>query len=117
MMVHHSLKAAEAVQQEDGVNVEVIDLRTVSPWDSEAVLESVRKTGKALIVYEDNLTGGFGAEVAATIAEKAFEYLDGPVMRVASPDVPIAPYAGHLEQYILPNEQKIAEAIRKLAGY
>jgi 2-oxoisovalerate dehydrogenase E1 component beta subunit len=117
MMVHHSLKAAQAVQEEDGVSVEVIDLRTVSPWDREAVLESVRKTGKALIVYEDNLTGGFGAEVAATIAEKAFEYLDGPVMRVASPDVPIAPYAGHMEEYVLPNAEKIAAAIRKLAGY
>ncbi|HET8945047.1 MAG TPA: alpha-ketoacid dehydrogenase subunit beta [Dehalococcoidia bacterium] len=117
MMVHHSLKAAETVQAEDGVSVEVIDLRSVSPWDKECVLESVKKTGKALIVYEDNITGGFGAEVAATIAERAFEYLDGPVMRVASPDVPISPYAGHLEKYILPNPQKIAEAIRKLAGY
>jgi 2-oxoisovalerate dehydrogenase E1 component beta subunit len=117
MMMHHSLKAAETVQQEDGVSVEVIDLRTVSPWDKECVLASVKKTGKALIVYEDNLTGGFGAEVAATIAQDAFEYLDGPVTRVASPDVPIAPYAPALEEYILPNPEKIAEAIRKLAGY
>ncbi len=117
MMVHHSLKAAEAVQEEDGVSVEVIDLRTVSPWDKECVLESVQKTGKALIVYEDNITGGFGAEVAAVIAEQAFEYLDGPVTRVASPDVPIAPYAGQMEEYILPNPEKIAAAIRKLTGY
>jgi 2-oxoisovalerate dehydrogenase E1 component beta subunit len=117
MMVHHSLKAAEAVQEEDGVSVEVIDLRTVSPWDKECVLESVKKTGKALIVYEDNITGGFGAEVAAVIAEQAFEYLDGPVTRVASPDVPIAPYAGQMEEYILPNPEKIGAAIRKLTGY
>jgi 2-oxoisovalerate dehydrogenase E1 component beta subunit len=117
MMTHHSLKAAEAVQQEDGASVEVIDLRTVSPWDKERVLESVKKTGKALIVYEDNITGGFGAEVAATIAEDAFDYLDGPVTRVASPDVPISPYSGILEEYILPNPEKIAEAIRKLAAY
>lgn len=116
MMVHHSLKAAEVVQEE-GVSVEVIDLRSVSPWDRECVLESVKKTGKALIVYEDNITGGFGAEVAAVIAEQAFEYLDGPVTRVASPDVPIAPYAGQMEQYVLPNPEKIAEAIHKLAGY
>ena len=117
MMTHHSLKAAEAVEQEQGTSVEVIDLRTVSPWDKERVLESVKKTGKALIVYEDNITGGFGAEVAATIAQDAFDYLDGPVTRVASPDVPISPYSGILEEYILPNPEKIAEAIRKLATY
>ena len=117
MMTHHSIKAAETVQREDGTSVEVIDLRTVSPWDKERVLESVKKTGKALIVYEDNITGGFGAEVAATIAQDAFDYLDGPVTRVASPDVPISPYSGILEEYILPNPEKIAEAIRKLAAY
>ncbi|MDO8617254.1 MAG: alpha-ketoacid dehydrogenase subunit beta [Dehalococcoidia bacterium] len=117
MMTHHSLKAAEAVQQEGGLSVEVIDLRSVSPWDKERVLESVKKTGKALIVYEDNITGGFGAEVAATIAQDAFEYLDGPVTRVASPDVPISPYSGVLEEYILPNPEKIAAAIKKLAAY
>jgi 2-oxoisovalerate dehydrogenase E1 component beta subunit len=117
MMTHHSLKAAETLEQEDGTSVEVIDLRTVSPWDKERVLGSVKKTGKALIVYEDNITGGFGAEVAATIAQDAFDYLDGPVTRVASPDVPISPYSGILEEYILPNPEKIAEAIRKLAAY
>ncbi|MFQ5473290.1 MAG: alpha-ketoacid dehydrogenase subunit beta [Dehalococcoidia bacterium] len=117
LMAHHSLKAAETVQDEDGLSVEVIDLRTVSPWDRQAVLASVQKTGKALIVYEDNLTGGFGAEVAATIAQDAFDYLDGPVTRVASPDVPIAPFAGPLEEYLLPNPEKIASAIRDLAAY
>jgi len=117
MMLHHSLKAAETVQAEEGTSVEVIDLRTVKPLDKETVLESVRKTGKALIVYEDNLTGGFGAEVSAIIAEEAFDYLDGPVMRVASPDVPVSPFASALEEYILPNPEKIAAAIRKLAAY
>ncbi len=117
MMMHHSLKAAETVEKEDGLSVEVIDLRTISPWDKERVLNSVKKTGKALVVYEDNITGGFGAEVAATIAQDGFEYLDGPVTRVASPDVPISPYAGVLEEYVLPNPEKIAEAIRKLAAY
>jgi 2-oxoisovalerate dehydrogenase E1 component beta subunit len=117
MMVHHSLKAVEAIEAEDSVSVEVIDLRSVKPWDKERVLESVKKTGKVLVVYEDNITGGFGAEVSATIAEEAFDYLDGPIMRVASPDVPIAPYAGVLEEYILPNPEKIAEGIRKLAAY
>lgn len=117
LMTRYSLEAAEAVEDDGGISVEVIDLRTVSPWDKECVLESVRKTGKALIVYEDNLTGGFGAEVAATIAEDAFDFLDGPVTRIASPDVPLAPYSGVLEQYVLPNPQKIADGIRKLAAY
>jgi 2-oxoisovalerate dehydrogenase E1 component beta subunit len=117
MMVHHSLKAAETVAAEDGTSVEVIDLRTVSPLDKEAVLASVEKTGKALVVYEDNLTGGFGAEVAAVIAEEGFDYLDGPVMRVASPDVPLTPFAGVLEEYVLPNAEKIAATVRRLAGY
>lgn len=117
MMVHHALVAAETVEAEDGTSVEVIDLRTVAPWDRACVLESVKKTGKALIVYEDNLTGGFGAEVAATIACDGFDYLDGPVMRVASPDVPLTPYAGVLEEYVLPSPGKIAAAIRKLAAY
>jgi 2-oxoisovalerate dehydrogenase E1 component beta subunit len=116
MMMHHSLKAAETLEQE-GISLEVIDLRTISPWDKECVLNSVKKTGKALVVYEDNFTGGFGAEVAATIAQDGFEYLDGPVTRLASPDVPISPYAGVLEEYILPNPEKIAEAARKLAAY
>ncbi len=117
LMTRYSLEAAETVAGEGGASVEVIDLRTVSPWDRERVLESVRKTGKALIVYEDNLTGGFGAEVAATIAEDAFDFLDGPVTRIASPDVPLAPYSGILEEHILPNPEKIADGIRKLAAY
>ncbi|HEY5638778.1 MAG TPA: alpha-ketoacid dehydrogenase subunit beta [Dehalococcoidia bacterium] len=117
LMTRYSLEAAETVAGEGGPSVEVIDLRTVSPWDRESVLESVHKTGKALIVYEDNLTGGFGAEVAATIAEEAFDFLDGPVTRIASPDVPLAPYSGILEEHILPNPEKIADGIRKLAAY
>ncbi|MCH7810568.1 MAG: alpha-ketoacid dehydrogenase subunit beta [Chloroflexi bacterium] len=117
LMTRYSLEAAEVVQGDGGISVEVIDLRTVSPWDKERVLESVRKTGKALIVYEDNLSGGFGAEVAATIAQDAFDFLDGPVTRIASPDVPLAPYSGVLEEHILPNPEKIADGIRKLAAF
>ena len=117
MMLHHSLEAAETVQAEDGISVEVIDLRTISPLDKETVLASVEKTGKALVVYEDNLAAGFGAEVAAVIAEEGFEALDGPVTRVASPDVPISPFAGVLEQAVLPNPEKITQAIRDLAAY
>jgi 2-oxoisovalerate dehydrogenase E1 component beta subunit len=77
----------------------------------------VRKTGKALIVHEDNLTGGIGGEVAAIIAEEAFDYLDGPVLRLAMPDVPAVPYSPPLEEYCLLNPDKIAAAIRKLAEY
>jgi len=97
--------------------VEVIDLRSVSPWDKTCVLESVKKTGKALIVYEDNLTGGFGAEVSATLAQEAFDYLDGPIMRIASPDVFISPFSPIMEEYVLPNPEKIAAGIKKLAAY
>jgi 2-oxoisovalerate dehydrogenase E1 component beta subunit len=117
MMLHHSLAAAETVQREDGISVEVIDLRTISPLDKETVLASVEKTGKALVVYEDNLAAGFGAEVAAVIAEEGFESLDGPVTRVASPDVPVAPFAGVLEEAVLPNPERITQAIRELAAY
>ena len=117
LMTHHSLRAAETVNDEDGLSVEVIDLRTVAPWDRETVLASVEKTGKVLIVYEDNLTGGFGAEVAATIAQDGFDSLDGPVTRIASPDVPLAPFAGPLEEYLLPTPEKITTAIRDLAAY
>ena len=115
LAVHQCLEAAEAVAQE--VSVEVVDLRTLAPLDKEAILESVRKTGKALIVHEDNLTGGIGGEVAAIIAEEAFDYLDGPVMRLAMPDVPAVPYSPPLEERCLLNPEKIVAAIRKQAGY
>jgi len=115
LAVHQCLEAAEAVADE--VSVEVVDLRTLAPLDKEAILASVRKTGKALIVHEDNLTGGIGGEVAAIIAEEAFDYLDGPVLRLAMPDVPAVPYSPPLEGYCLLNPEKIAAAIRKLAGY
>jgi 2-oxoisovalerate dehydrogenase E1 component beta subunit len=115
LAVHQCLEAAEALAQE--VSVEVVDLRTLAPLDKEAILESVRKTGKALIVHEDNLTGGIGGEVAAIIAEEAFDYLDGPVLRLAMPDVPAVPYSPPLEEYCLLNPDKIAAAIRKLADY
>jgi 2-oxoisovalerate dehydrogenase E1 component beta subunit len=95
----------------------VIDLRTLSPLDKPSILESVRKTGKAMVVYEDNLTGGFGAEVAAVIAEEGFDSLDGPVVRVAAPDVPAMPFNRPQEEFFMPNPEKIAAAMRKLAAY
>ena len=116
LMHQYVLEAAEALS-DGGVEPEVIDLRTLSPMDDRAILRSVEKTGKALIVYEDNLTGGFGAEIAATIAQDAFLSLDAPVRRLAGPDVPAMPYAETLEDAFIPNVEKIGQAIRDLAAY
>jgi 2-oxoisovalerate dehydrogenase E1 component beta subunit len=116
LMAHYALEAADRVAEE-GVSAEVVDLRTLRPLDKETVLDSVRKTGKCLIVYEDNRFGGYGAEVAAIVAEEAFDYLDGPVTRVAGPDVPAVPYNHVLEEWFMPNPDKIADAIRTLAAY
>src|SRR5262249_47352389 len=91
LMVHHCLEAAEAVAAE-GIGVEVIDLRTLRPLDRDTILRSVARTGRALVVHEDNLTGGFGGEVAAIIAQDGFGDLDAPVTRVAAPDVPAMPF-------------------------
>jgi len=115
-MVHQSLKAAQALEQEDELQVEVVDLRSLSPLDREAILESVKHTNKVLIVHEDTLSGGIGAELAAILAEDLFEYLDGPITRVAAPDVPF-PYAPLLEEAYLPNAGKILTAARELAAY
>jgi len=116
LMVHHSLSAASTVAAE-GIQVEVIDLRTLYPLDSNAILDSVKKTGKALIVHEDNLTGGIGGEISAIIGEQAFEYLDGPIRRLASPDVPPVAFNDDLEARYMLNPDKIAAAIRELAAY
>src|SRR5207248_2198879 len=116
LMTHYCLEAAQTLESE-GVSVEVVDLRTLAPLDRDAILASVRKTGKAMVVHEDNLTGGFGAEVAAIISEHAFEDLDGPVVRVAAPDIPAMPFNGPQEDFFMPSPAKIAEAMRKLAAY
>jgi 2-oxoisovalerate dehydrogenase E1 component beta subunit len=116
LMAHYALEAAERVE-DDGISAEVVDLRTLRPLDKETVLDSVRKTGKCLVVYEDNRFGGYGAEVAAIVAEEAFDYLDGPVTRAAGPDVPGVPYNHVLEDWFMLNPEKIADAMRKLAAY
>ena len=116
LMVHYALEAAERVAAE-GIDVEVVDLRTLRPLDRTTLLASVRKTGKCLVVYEDNRFGGYGAEIAAIVAEEAFEYLDGPVTRLAGPDVPAMPYNHALEDWFMVNPTKIADAIRTLAAY
>jgi len=116
MMHYYCLQAAEKLAAE-GVDVEVVDLRTLYPVDKSAILTSVRKTGKALIVYEDNLTLGYGAEVAAIIADEAFTSLDAPVKRLAAPDVPGVPFSHPMQDWFMPNPEKIAGAMRELAAY
>jgi 2-oxoisovalerate dehydrogenase E1 component beta subunit len=110
--------ADEAAQQleGDGVSVEIIDLRTLIPWDKKAVLESVRKTSKVVVLHEDTLTGGFGGEIAATIADEAFEDLDAPVKRIAAPDTPV-PFSPPLEKAFIPQVDDVAEGLRELAEY
>jgi pyruvate/2-oxoglutarate/acetoin dehydrogenase E1 component len=112
-MVHTALEATEDL---DGASVEVIDLRSLVPLDEEAILASVRKTSKVLVVDEANQTCAAGAEVAALVAEHAFEDLDGPVRRIATPDCPI-PFSPPLEQAVLPSVEKIKEAARELLSY
>ncbi|MBH38899.1 MAG: alpha-ketoacid dehydrogenase subunit beta [Chloroflexi bacterium] len=116
LMLHHCLEAAELLSQED-IDVEVVDLRTLRPLDTETIINSVKKTGKILIVHEDNLTGGVGAEIAAIVADQAFEYLDGPISRLCGPDIPTMPFAQSLEEAYLPNTDKVASALRQLAQY
>ena len=116
MMLHHCLKAAEELAQ-DGIEVEVVDVRTITPLDRETIVNSVKKTGKAIVVYEDNYSGGWGAEISASIAEAAFAYLDGPIVRVAGPDIPAMPYNHNQEAFFMPNPEKIARAMRDLAAY
>jgi 2-oxoisovalerate dehydrogenase E1 component beta subunit len=112
-----ALEAAETLAREDGVEAEVVDLRTLRPLDLDTVLGSVRRTGKALVVHEANRFGGFGAEVAATIAEKAFDDLDGPVTRLAGPEVPGVPYHHTLEDWFMIGPARIVAAARELAAY
>ena len=116
LSVHHCLEAAETLAAE-GISCEVVDLRSVSPLDTETLLESVKKTGRVCIVHEDNLTGGVGAEVAAIVAKDAFEYLDAPVQRVAALDVPSFPYSPTLEDALLPGPPDIISAARELTAY
>jgi 2-oxoisovalerate dehydrogenase E1 component beta subunit len=114
-MLYTADEAAQQVES-DGISVEIIDLRTLSPWDKQAVLDSVEKTSKVLVLHEDTLTGGFGAEIAATIGQEAFEHLDAPVRRIAAPDTPV-PFAPVLEKAFIPQVDDVAAGIRELAEY
>jgi 2-oxoisovalerate dehydrogenase E1 component beta subunit len=114
-MVHVALEAAEALSKE-GIETDVLDLRTLSPLDEEAVLDTVKKTNKVLLLHEAPRFGGFGGEIAAVIAEKAFEYLDGPIVRVTALDTPV-PFSPPLEAEFAPDVTKVCAAARKLIAY
>lgn len=114
-MLHQAFEAVNRLGPK-GISVEILDLRTLLPLDREAIVVTARKTGKVVIVHEATRTGGVGAEVAATIAESAFDRLDGPILRVTAPDTPV-PFTAPLEEAFLPNADKIASAIERLAAY
>ena len=114
-MVYTADEAAQKLEEE-GVSVEILDLRTLAPWDKEAVLSSVEKTSKALVLHEDTHTGGFGAEIAATIGEEAFESLDAPVRRIAAPDTPV-PFSPPLEKAFIPQVEDVVAGLKELAEY
>jgi 2-oxoisovalerate dehydrogenase E1 component beta subunit len=114
-MVYTALEAADALSK-DGVDTEVLDLRTLAPFDEEAILETAAKTSKVIVLHEACLTGGPGGEIAAKIVEKAFDHLDGPVVRVAAEDTPV-PYSPPLEEFFLPQVSDVLEAARKLLDY
>jgi 2-oxoisovalerate dehydrogenase E1 component beta subunit len=111
-----AFEVAEEIAQKGIANIEVIDIRSLAPFDEEAVLASVRKTSRALILHEDNLTAGFGAEIAARITDRAFESLDAPVKRLAAYDSPV-PFAPNLEKMILPSKGQLEEELKKLLEY
>ena len=113
-MVYTATEAAEQLEGE--VSVDILDLRSVMPWDKEAVLASARKTSKVIVLHEDTHTGGFGAEIAATIAEEAFEDLDAPVRRITAPDAPV-PYSPPLEKVYIPQVEDVVAGVRELAAY
>ncbi len=114
--VLNALDAADELESSDGLSIEIIDLRTLAPLDKEAIISTVKKTNRAMILHEASLTGGIGGEISAIIAEEAFEWLDAPVIRIASIDSPV-PFAPQMEDYYLPQVSEIVETARKLAAY
>ena len=116
LAMHDAVKAADLLTAE-GISADVLDLRSLRPLDEVAILESVKKTGKVLIVHEDNPTVSLGSEIAAIIGEQAFEYLDAPITRLTPPDVPAVPFSHPIQDAFMLNPDKIATAMRKLAAY
>ncbi len=114
-MVHIALEASAQLAQE-GIDVEIVDLRTLVPLDKATIFGSVRKTSKAIVLHEDNKTGGVGAEIVALLAEECFDALDGPIVRIAAPDTPV-PFSAPLEEFYIPKASDVLTAARKLAAY
>jgi 2-oxoisovalerate dehydrogenase E1 component beta subunit len=117
LMLHQCLEAAAKLEEEQGAKIEVVDVRTIAPLDKGTILESVRKTGKAMVVSEDNRTYGVGAEIIATIAEETMFDLDGPLVRVGGPDIPAMPFSGPLEHFYMPDVEGIHRAMKELAEF
>jgi 2-oxoisovalerate dehydrogenase E1 component beta subunit len=117
LMLYTALEVAQKLSDERGIEVEVVEPRTLYPLDKETILDSAKKTGKVLVVSEANLTGSVSGEIAAIVAREAFEWLDGPVMRLGAPDVPAAPFAKPMMDFFVPDGEKIAEAMLELARY
>jgi 2-oxoisovalerate dehydrogenase E1 component beta subunit len=117
LMLYTALEVANKISAEHGVETEVVEPRTLYPLDKETILDSARKTGKVLVVSEANLTGSFSGEIAAIVAREAFEWLDGPVMRLGAPDVPAAAFARPMMDRFLPSAEEIEEAMLELARY
>jgi len=115
-MYYRSLEAATALEK-DGISVELIDLRTILPWDRETIFDSVKKTSRVVLVQESSKTGGVMSEIGATIAEELFDYLDAPVSRVCGLDVPAIPFAPPMEHFFLPNAEKISRVVKKVMEY
>ncbi len=117
LMLHYALEAAQRLEDEGGVSVEVVDVRTIAPLDKATILDSVRKTGKAMVVYEDNRTYGAGAEISATIGEELMFDLDAPVMRIGGPDIPAMPFSTPLEHFYMPDAERIYGSMKELAEF
>jgi 2-oxoisovalerate dehydrogenase E1 component beta subunit len=117
LMLHQCLEAAAKLEEEQGASIEVVDVRTIAPLDKQTILDSVKKTGKAMVVYEDNRTYGVGAEIIATIAEEAMFDLDGPLVRIGGPDIPAMPFSTALEHFYMPSVEGIQAAMKELAEF
>ncbi len=117
LMLYTALEVAQKLSSEHGIEVEVVEPRTLYPLDKETILDSAKKTGKVLVVSEANLTGSVSGEIAAIVAREAFEWLDGPVMRLGAPDVPAAPFAKPMMEFFVPDGEKIEAAMLELARY
>ncbi|MNW41576.1 2-oxoisovalerate dehydrogenase subunit beta [compost metagenome] len=115
--LHFAMQAAEELENEQGISAHILDLRTLQPLDRDAIIESTRKTGKVLIIHEDNKTGGVGAEVAAIISEECLFELDAPIQRLCGPDVPAMPISPPMEKFFMLNKDKVKEAMLQLALY